>query len=265
MAASSFDQLSDTYLGRRFSGILLADNLPRSAADVAEALRLQSVVKLGLLGSNPAWKADYLFPRSLYPYGLGQRHSGGNYIHRVYLLQDGNLTMVLAPYVRLLESMRLTMGPDAATREFGSLGVDEAFAVYTVDSPGGTHVSQIVMGSTSGVDQIEYVTLGGKNPLRSRMHERLMDPGANPVVNDDRQVITFVPHGLTLRAPGGRTALSLHADKLGNFYFFMSNESRLVELGKMLQTLNSSNLIKRRVGWPSRAVQLEANLAEANL
>lgn len=257
MAATSSDRLSDAYLGRRYSGILIADPAARTMQQIADLVQLRNVQQLSFPGLRSAWKADFMFSRSLYPFSLAQRNESGGFNHRVYLMQNSGYTMVVAPYVRLLESMRVLMGPDAAALQFGRLRVQEAFRCFTVSSPGGAHVSQIVMGSTSGVDQVDYVSLAGKNPLRSRMHERLTDPGASPVRDDHNNTVRFVPHGLTLRAPGGRTALALHADGLGNFHFYMTAEERLVELSRLIETLSSSGLVGRRVGWPPRAVKFD--------
>lgn len=199
------------------------------------------------LRDSPEWKAsrfDYFAPISLYPDRLkptteeneGFPHSMYFAVRRGLHVASDPVVVIASPYVRLLNKIARELRsalPGPAPR-FLTLDMGCVHEALRKDVPGlrATRVTMQILNEPS----LELVSLAGKNPLRSELHEALKEVAA--------------PYSIRAEVEGRTGKVRISADRHGNLWWYQSEESRFERPLQLIDRLAGFGAIKWGLSIP---------------
>lgn len=210
---------------RRFSSVLLVHPALNEPNSIELLLGRSLTFLAGCDVGSETWSAhrsEYVSDRNFYPDSVGDpslRKRDHGYAHQVYVgwtrlpSLDANAVLLASPYVRLLQRMvrDLAGRVSGPALQFLSMDMPSIYRSFARRDAGlvATKVT-LQMLSQPG---LELVSLTGRNPLDSELHEQIKDVAA--------------PYALRAEVNLGDHKARVNVDRHGNIWWYQTDEAKL--------------------------------------
>lgn len=235
---------------RRFTSILIVHPEIREPATLAALIgaRIEPVAASEAAGTPlGVERVEYVTQTNYYPDSVGdkeERRQPGGYPHQLYVarvragVSGVDAVMLASPYVRLLHRIvnelgRRIRGPALQFITLDMPAIYRAFARHTE----GLVATKVTLQMLSQPG-LELVSLTGRNPLDSELHEQIKEVAA--------------PYALRAEVFAGEQRVRVNVDRHGNLWWYQTDEAKLAGVLKLIGLL--SNIDSMRV---SRTIPLE--------
>lgn len=227
---------------RRFSSVLLVHpNLTDSKATV-DYLQGSLSALADCKIQDDEWTAnrcEYVSGRNYYPDSVGDpeaRKRDHGYAHQVYVASrrlapsQTNMVLLASPYVRLLQRMvtdisRRLPAPGLQFYSLDMTGIYRAFEGRHV----GLTATKVTLQMLSQPG-LELVSLTGRNPLDSELHDQIKNVAA--------------PYALRTEVILGDHKARVNIDRHGNIWWFQTDEAKIGIVLSLISRLASINSLR---------------------
>jgi hypothetical protein len=233
---------------RRFSAFALVHNALRSPADVSRHLGATLGAPRQVRFAPAGWSVtmmEYLATRKFYPDHVGddERDRGeAGYAHDVYLAAKdyggkiGPVLLIASPYVHFLERIHDVLDQAITQPAIQYLGVDMARVYQALDDAGENAAVNRVTMQVLGEPNADLVSLSGKKPLHSDIHEKLLG-------------ITK-PYGLGVKVEHAGTDCRVGLTRHGRVNWFQTAEDRIAHPLALLDRVHEVSGLKKVRRYP---------------
>lgn len=231
---------------RRFTAVMVIHPALQSPADVSRLLP-KSINRLNKLKDLPAgWegvRTEFLLPRrSFYPEHLiskeSRKRGDAGYAHDIYVAtkdlggQAGRVTLIASPYVELL--VRVIEALEEAVPEpgvqFADVAMPTVYRWLDADEGSSSLVNRVTM-QIVGEPYADLVSLSGKRPLHSMVHDKLKS--------------VTVPYGLGVRISNSGIDCRVSIDRHGAVHWFQTTEVCVVHPMKLIDDHNAAGAFRK--------------------
>lgn len=229
---------------RPFTAIMLQHKDLQSVADLPRLLKAGSIPPVNefLAGEWTVWRWEFIHHRNLYSDKLAvERKRDGGWAHDIYIAQrfiDGESYLALAsPYVRLLRQLDEDLKGALRQRSAILYGRVDMPKVYAAFQSGNTDLSASRI-TLEILDEkvLDVVSLTGKNPLNSKLHQKIKAVAA--------------PYAIRVELAEENKRARLSVDRVGNLWWFQSNEAKTELVFQALDKIIGMNAIGKGRRFP---------------
>ena len=236
---------------RRYWAVLIQHSSLQGLADLRKFVGFRIGESHRVALPKCGWRAtrfEYLANHSHYPvhrYDPSRNRDGG-YAHDFYIAARSRLNgdnagsplLIGSPYIRLLDQLmgELRRRLPGEAPQFSSFSMQETYQAFQAGIPemAATRVTLEILNEPG--ELVELVSLSGKNPLRSDLHDAINKVAA--------------PYSLRaeVQSDSGRSRVSV--DRHGNFWWYLAGEDRLSNTLRLVDTLEALRVTKMTRSLP---------------
>lgn len=210
---------------RRFTAIAVTHSELRTPGKVASALSSRVLRNFQLPDAPDGWEVsmiEYLASRKHYPDGVGSKsrdRGSAGYAHDLYVASKdfggsiGPAALIASPYVAILHQVISELTSAVGQPAVQYLGVDMPRVYASLDAAGENAAVNRVTMQVIGEPNADLVTLAGKRPLHSRIHETL-------------EGVT-VPYGIGVNVEFSGSRCRVNLDRHGRISWFQTAADRV--------------------------------------
>jgi hypothetical protein len=233
---------------RRFTAFAMVHPELRSPADVGRCLGTTLAAPEEVPFSPTGWavtRMEYLATRKFYPGHVGgdERDRGdAGYAHDVYVATKdfagriGPVLLVASPYIHFLETIHDTLSMTIVKPAIQYLGADMSTIYKALNAAGENAAVNRVTMQVMGEPNADLVSLSGKMPLHSDIHDKLLD-------------ITK-PYGIGVKVEFAGTDCRVGLTRHGRINWFQTTEDRIAHPLALIDRVNSDRALKKVRRYP---------------
>jgi len=245
---------------RRFTAIALVHPELSSPADVSKRLVTRLGAPKRITPGPSGWsvtRMEYTAARKYYPEHVGgdDRNRGeAGYAHDIYVAtrdfggRVGPVLLIASPYIHFLEAIHKLLDGAATRPAIQYLGIDMPSVYRSLDASGEEATVNRVTMQVMGEPNADLVSLSGKKPLHSSIHEKLLG-------------ITK-PYGIGVNVDYEGTDCRISLTRHGRINWFQTAEDRVAHPLVLLDRIHRDGGLKKVRRYPLKREPLGSTVTE---